>query len=210
MTRQQLIDNFKNKPLGGYEAQRKMEHFARFSIMQNTPEIPENHRTAAVMCLLYPTENDWNVVFIVRPSYDGAHSGQIAFAGGGFEPEDENYTATALRETHEEIGVAPELIEIIAPLTPLYIPVSNFMVYPFVGIVEKRPVFVPQESEVVEILEIPLAVFYNKNNHKMTTLNLGKGIILEKVPYYDLNGRILWGATAMMMAEFMGMMEITL
>ncbi len=202
MTRHDLINKFENNTLGGYEAQRKMEHLARFSMMQKAPKIPANHRSAAVMCLLYPAENDWNVVFIVRPSYDGAHSGQIAFAGGGIEPEDENMQATALRETEEEIGVAPHLIEIISPLTPLFIPVSNFMVYPFVGILEKRPIFTPQASEVVEILEIPLNIFRNEENIKITTLKLEKGITLEKVPYYDLNGRVLWGATAMMMAEF--------
>ncbi len=208
MTREDLIHKFKDKPLGGYETQRKMEHFARFAIMQKKPEIPADHRIAAVMCLLYFHENDWNVVFIVRPSYDGAHSGQIAFAGGGVEPEDENIQATALRETEEEIGVAPHLIEIISPLTPLYIPISNFMVYPFVGILEKRPIFTPQISEVVEILEIPLSIFRNKENEKMTTLHLEKNIVLEKVPYYDLNGRILWGATAMLMAELMEMIDI--
>ncbi|MEY4926521.1 MAG: hypothetical protein RI894_957 [Bacteroidota bacterium] len=209
MTKEYLVESLRNKPWTGYAAQKSMEHFARFAHLQREPNIPENHRTAAVMCLLYPTISDWNVVFIVRPSYDGAHSGQIAFAGGSTEPEDEDHQATALRETHEEIGIAPHLIEIIAPMTSLYIPVSNFMVYPFAGILEKRPIFTPQESEVVEILEIPLAVFRDKANIKMTSLEVGKRggerITLENVPYYDLDGRILWGATAMMMAELMSM-----
>jgi 8-oxo-dGTP pyrophosphatase MutT (NUDIX family) len=209
MTRESLTETLKNAPLPGYEAQKNMEHFARFAMMQRQPIVPENHRVAAVMCLLYPANADWNVVFIVRPHYDGAHSGQIAFAGGGIEPEDPNYEATALRETHEEIGVEPHLIEIIAPL---YIPISNFMVYPFVGILENRPIFTPQESEVVDILEIPLNVFRNADNIKMTNLHIGKNkdghnIVLGNVPYYDLNGQVLWGATAMMIAELMAILE---
>lgn len=202
MTKEQLVAKLQKTPLPGYAAQKKMEHFERFRMLKNDPVIPQDCKKAAVLVLLYPTKGDWNVVLIVRKRNEGVHSGQVAFVGGKVEPDDENNTQTALRETQEEIGVSSSLVEVICPLTPLYIPVSNFMVYPFVGLLAQRPKFTLQTSEVEEVLQIPLAVFRNKANQKITNLDLGKGTFLEKVPYYDLNdNNILWGATAMMMAE---------
>ena len=202
MTREQLVAKLQRTPLPGYAAQKKMEHLERFRMLKNNPIIPQDHKKAAVLVLLYPSKGDWNVVLIMRKRNEGVHSGQVAFVGGRAEPDDENNTQTALRETEEEIGVSNSLIEVACALTQLYIPISNFMVFPFVGVLAQRPKFTLQKTEVEDVLEIPLAVFRNKANQKITNLDVGKGVLLEKVPYYDLNNNnILWGATAMMMAE---------
>ncbi len=129
------------------------------------------------------------------------HSGQVSFPGGKKEISDNSYADCAKREAFEEIGVAMDSIEILGALTPLYIPVSNFHVFPFVGFIEKEPLWNKQTSEVSEIIPIPIAHFLSEENEKTTTVN-GRGFSLENTPYFDVNGKVVWGATAMILSEF--------
>ena len=155
---------------------------------------------AAVMMLFYPKNNSTHLVLIVRNSYEGVHSAQIAFPGGKCEFEDENFACTALRETHEEIGIRPDKIEILKPFTELYIPPSNFMVHPFLGICKEEPVFIPQPSEVAHIIELPLTTFLNAAivvDEKLST-SYADNI---SVPAFKIEEYIVWGATAMMLNE---------
>lgn len=112
-------------------------------------------RKSAVLILLYPKNNSTHLVMMVRATDDTVHSGQVSFPGGKVEKNDQTISHTALREAHEEIGVIPESVEIIGKLTKLYIPPSNFDVYPVIGYTNTTPVFITN-NEVQKILEIDL------------------------------------------------------
>ena len=98
---------------------------------------PVDYRLSAVLLLLFPYKDDIYFVLTERQDYDGKHAGQISFPGGKAEPFDKNTAETALRETQEEIGVLPTAITILGRLTEVYIPVSNFLIHPYVGYTEK-------------------------------------------------------------------------
>ncbi len=170
-----------------------------------------NPRNAAVMMLFYPKEAQTHIVLILRPDYEGVHSGQIALPGGKAETYDLNYTETALRETEEEVGVYSKTVNVVKTLTKVYIPPSNFWVHPFLGYTETRPNFVPQEEEVAKVIEVPLSELMNDNNiiPEILTTSYAKNI---EVPSFKLNGYTVWGATAMMLSELKtflkGSMEI--
>jgi len=114
---------------------------------------------------------------------------------------DNSHEETALRETEEEIGIKGADIDVLGALTPLYIPVSNFQVYPFVGYLNSEPKFNRQVEEVDAILEIPFSTFLKEENRKEKDMKFSENVILKKVPYFDLGEHTLWGATAMMMSE---------
>ncbi|MFT6411681.1 MAG: 8-oxo-dGTP pyrophosphatase MutT (NUDIX family), partial [Flavobacteriales bacterium] len=107
-----------------------------------------DYREGAVLMMLYPHEDKYFTSLIVRPEYDGVHSGQIAFPGGAKEEQDSDLMQTALRETEEEVGVHSSAIQIIGALSEIYIPPSNFLVQPYIGILSERPAFLRDEFEV--------------------------------------------------------------
>lgn len=169
------------------------------SLLQSTPKA-KNPKIAAVMMLLYPKNNRTHLVLIVRNTYEGVHSAQIAFPGGKFETEDAVFENTALRETQEEIGIPPNSIEIIKTFTPLFIPPSNFLVHPFLGISREELVFVPDSSEVSEIIELPLSLFLSESLVSTSTLSTSYANNI-KVPAFLIENHVVWGATAMMLSE---------
>jgi 8-oxo-dGTP pyrophosphatase MutT (NUDIX family) len=140
-------------PLPGREAQLHMAHSARRAAMLQYIT-PENARKGAVLALFFEEENKIKLPLILRAEYKGVHSGQVAFPGGKFEDTDEDLKQTAIREAEEEIGISSFDVEIIGSLTEVYIPPSNFLVHPFVGITKTVPAFIPHESEVKEIFTI--------------------------------------------------------
>lgn len=161
------------------------------------------------MMLFYPKEGITHFVLILRNSYKGVHSAQVAFPGGKFEIEDICFSNTALRETHEEIGIHPGKMEIIKPFSPMYIPPSNFMVYPFLGICRDELEFIPQADEVAGIIEVPLTVFLA--DEIITTVNLNTSYAFNaEVPAFNIEGNIVWGATAMMLSELKDVIKISL
>lgn len=193
------------RPLPGQPAQYRMAHAVRRH--QSSP--PPDARQAGVMALLFPAQGHWHLTFIQRVASNpnDRHSGQISFPGGKREPSDESLLQTALRETHEEIGVSPVEVTVLGALTPLYIPVSNFEVHPFVGYAEAPPVFSPQASEVTAVLTMPIDYFSDPANMRKTDLTVAPNITLKSVPYFDLNGEVLWGATAMILSELLAVAE---
>lgn len=158
-------------------------------------------RMAAVLILLYPDNGSICTVFIQRPEYDGVHSGQISFPGGSAEQTDNNIIDTALREAREEVGADPSGISVISTLTPLFIPVSNMLVTPVVGWAEKRPDFKCQDEEVVFLIESELRKLLDPSIVKSKLLEV-RGELLD-VKYFDYEGYIIWGATAMMLNELL-------
>lgn len=199
---QLFINNLKTnlqKPLPGVEAQFEMAHVKREKVLANSDE-SKNYRPSAVLILLFPNElQQISVLLIERMTYNGHHSGQIAFPGGKVEPNDIDLQATALREFFEETG-ADETPTVIGKLTPVYIPVSKFMVQPFVSYVEKKPNFLASAYEVNELIEWEINHLLNPDIIKETIIEPTPGYKL-KTPYFDVQGKVLWGATAMMLNE---------
>ena len=187
--------------LPGQESHYKMAPLARLKQLREEAIRTKNPREAAVLMLYYPdNEGQTRFVLIHRKTYPGVHSNQVGFPGGKIEEEDRNMEHTALRETCEEIGIRPQQIDILCPLTEIYIPPSNFLVYPFMGIMNDTPEFTPQEDEVENIIEVLLSDFLNDEilfSEKLTT-SYAKEI---SVPAFKLNGYTVWGATAMMLNE---------
>ena len=156
-------------------------------------------RLGGVMILLYPDENQIHIPLMKRPEYDGAHSGQISFPGGKLEEVDSDLVETALRETHEEIGVPRDEIEVIGSLSELFIIASNFKVLPTVGLLKQRPVFKPDPIEVADVLTMSLDSLHDKSIRKVKEMHFPPYTIFS--PYFEVRGEIVWGATAMMLSE---------
>ena len=198
------IEERLQQPLPGQAAQMKMAPHSRRGKMP----IPDDVRLAGVMAALFQKENAWHVIFIERnPNDKDQHGGQISFPGGKAEPEDGTMLQTALRETEEEVGILQNKINVLGALSELYIPVSNFQVFPFVGYLDQQPVYKIQESEVSQVIETPLSHFADPTFQKEKDIRINKYLTLKNVPYYEVEGKILWGATAMMMSELVDVIE---
>lgn len=187
------------QPLPGEKAQFEMAHVKREKILAHSPEY-DNYRPSAVLILLYPNEHNETILLLIeRVIYDGYHSGQIALPGGKAEPTDADLQATALREFFEETG-SDQTPEVIGKLTPVYIPVSKFVVQPFVAYLTERPNYKMDSREVQQLIEWPFTNFIDAETIKHTTIEPMPGLKLH-TPYFDVQDKILWGATAMIMNE---------
>lgn len=188
-------------PKPGLRAQLKMAPPHRFSDQEIFLNVPPHARKAAVMMLLYPDEyNELHFCLIQRSTYDGKHSGQISFPGGKKEKTDADYWETALRETAEEIGVTSSDVNLITVLSSTYIPPSNFLVYPFLGYINKRPNFIPEIGEVDHIIEVPLSDLLTESN--ITEGQIKASYMKDiNVPMFVFDQYKVWGATAMILAE---------
>tara|TARA_R110000868_G_scaffold5201_8_gene31979 strand:- start:890 stop:1540 length:651 start_codon:yes stop_codon:yes gene_type:complete len=186
--------------LPALKAHAIMAPIERLETLENPINASNVPRKAAVLMLLYPKEAQTHLVLIVRNSYKGVHSAQVAFPGGKYEETDSDFAYTALRETHEEVGVNPKEVELIKPFTPMYIPPSNFMVHPFLGIAKQELRFVPDPTEVARIIELPLSVFLDESIVIETRLTTSYANEM-KVPAFHIENTIVWGATAMMLSE---------
>ncbi len=188
------------QPLPGTAAQIKMATGTRTKF----PAIPANAKEACVLCLLYLKNEEWHIVLTQRVSTNkkDRHSGQMSFPGGKYESFDGTYENGALRETEEEIGIAAKDITILGKMTPLYIPVSNFHVFPFVGVIDFVPNFTPEVQEVKEIVETPVSLLLEESTRQITDLTI-QGYTIKEVPYFNVFGKVVWGATAMMLSEFL-------
>lgn len=162
-------------------------------------------KESAVMFLLFNYKDLVHTLFIQRPKDQGVHSGQLSFPGGKREMG-ESLDQTALRETFEEIGVAPDQIEVLGELSEIYIPPSHFLVRPFIGAIKSLPELVLNPSEVEEVIIHPLDFFFQENIIAQKPIFIPKFNVSIDAPFFDIQGRTLWGATAMMVQEFRLMM----
>lgn len=159
------------------------------------------YRQSAVAILLFEENNIWKTVLIERPVYEGSHSGQMAFPGGKTEKFDENIVATALREMQEEIGFEDENIMHLGALTSVYIPVSQFMVFPQVFYTHKRPDFIADKREVASIVTFPLFNLLNPNRLLKKDILIDNGRTLKGMSYFDIENKVVWGATCLILNE---------
>ena len=194
------IPKIVNQQLPGLSAHIKMAPASRIPTLDHEYYKDNNPRSSAVMMLFYPKDEMAYLILTKRNAYNGVHSSQISFPGGKAEPEDKDLADTALRETFEEIGVKPESIEIIMPFSEIYIPPSNFLVWPFLGISMKPPAFNPSPDEVVEMIELSLDVFLDDATVVETDIETA---YLQKfsAPAFKVGEHIVWGATAMILSE---------
>jgi 8-oxo-dGTP pyrophosphatase MutT (NUDIX family) len=162
-------------------------------------------RKSAVLVLFYPHQNDIYFPLILRPAYDGVHSGQVAFPGGRYEPSDEDLIRTALREAQEEIGLRLTDVKILGVLTELFIPASNFYVLPVIAAMPYRPDFYPDPREVEDIFEIKLEEISNSDIIGSSDIQVrGEQV---HAPHYMVHGYKIWGATAMMISELLAVLN---
>lgn len=205
------MDDFINKlkteikqSLPGTEIQWQMASSDR--MVRNFPRIPgKDARVAAVLILLYPHNGTVHTVFMQRHNYDGVHGGQISFPGGKKEPSDADIIQTALREAAEETGVDASEISVIGILTPLFIPVSNMIVTPVIGWTDKRPDFSHKPEEVVFLIEAEISKFFDQGIIKIKPFEI-RGEKID-VRYFDYEGNVIWGATAMILNELLNIIQ---
>lgn len=196
----QAVPTIANLELPATSSHIKMAPLERIKILEVGFDNVENARKAAVMMLFYPKDGITHLVLILRNTYPGVHSSQIAFPGGKVELEDANLQETALRETFEEIGVDVNKIEVIREFTSVYIPPSNFLVAPFLGISRSQLEFTLQEDEVAGIIEVPLTLLLDDAAVITKQITTSYANLID-VPVFQFGDHGVWGATAMMLSE---------
>jgi 8-oxo-dGTP pyrophosphatase MutT (NUDIX family) len=158
-------------------------------------------KLAAVMCLLFRADNDIHCILMERTEDGGKHSGQISFPGGKKEKDDLNLEQTALRETHEEIGIHPETVTVLGQLTEVYIPISNFLIKPYVGIINSDFEFNLSTAEVKSAFHFKVSDLLASQAKQSRTIKNHNGIGLKNIPCFELESKIVWGATSLILNE---------
>ena len=192
-------DLLKNTELGGTADQNIMVPNER-RVLTTSQSVLDKAKKAAVLALFYPNQNGHTCLALtLRPNYSGTHSSQVSFPGGKQEVKDRNLEETALRETFEEIGIEPAEIETIRKITNVYIPPSNFLVTPFIGIAKNKLKFI-KNHEVEKMIEVPIKDLLNDS---FLAIDTKKTFYAEKVgiPYFNFDNQMVWGATAMIISE---------
>ncbi|MEQ8926036.1 MAG: CoA pyrophosphatase [Fulvivirga sp.] len=198
----ELVDKLEAKlvgPLPGPEAHRLMMP-GEINTSRFDKEKMAKARLSGVLILFYEKNGEAFIPLTQRHEYGGTHSGQISFPGGKWEETDPDLIYTAKREANEEIGVLYEEVNVIGQLSDLFIPPSNFKVTPVVSFTENQPQFEIDTYEVKELIEVPVSHLIEETTVKQTVITFANGYTLN-TPYFDVEGRIVWGATAMMLSE---------
>ena len=191
------LENALKEPLPGINAHRMMSPPHRVY----HPHKGAKLRTSAVLILMYPSPSGILMPFTLRLSTLAHHAGEICFPGGGVEARDLSLTHTALRETAEELGLSAKSVHILGPITPIYVSASQNMVHPMIGWTDSRPKFNPSPYEVDRVIEVPLKTLLDPSNvRECQRMNHGQ---TRAVPCYRINSDYIWGATAMILSEFL-------
>ena len=166
-----------------------------------------SYRDSAVSIILYPHLESIYCILIKRPEYDGKHSGQISFPGGKFEDSDVDFEYTARREAFEEVDFRMEDGELITALTQLFIPVSNFLVHPYLLYTPIKPTLTPDKREVEKIVEFDIFDLLQSEIQSTKDIQIEKSVRLKNIPYFNIQENVVWGATAMILSELKMILE---
>ena len=158
-------------------------------------------RESAVAIILFEEAGEQRIVLIQRPQYEGKHGGQVSFPGGKREESDLDLLQTAMRECFEETGLQLGLEQYVGPLTPVFIPVSSFHVDAHLFYLDYVPQFNKDEREVEAIFTIAVNELLDDLRVQLTTITVGENMKMKDVPYFDLENKVIWGATALMLSE---------
>ncbi len=188
-------------PLPGLEAQRVMAPRHR----RLTPEMGVVPRTAAVLVPLFLADEGVSLLLTRRAATLRHHGGEISFPGGGWEEGDATLAETALREAQEEIGLPSSSVDLLGPLTPLYVPPSRNCVHPFVGWIKRLPPLRYNRAEVAQLLRVPLVVCLHPDTRQERTW--WRGGRRYQAPGYEVDGFYIWGATAMVLSELLAVIR---
>jgi 8-oxo-dGTP pyrophosphatase MutT (NUDIX family) len=192
-------------PLPGLDAQLRMAPRPRPG--WDPHAVPPGMRDAAGLLLLYLRDSQWQVLLTLRASALRHHTGQVSLPGGRVDPG-ETPEQAALREAFEEVGIGPEGVELVGRLTPLHIPVSRHLLHPVVGLSGVRPEFRIAEAEVERVIEAPLAHLRAPGTVRWEQrVRERPPSVLMDVPYFDVDGARVWGATAMVLAELLAVLD---
>ncbi|MDB4225633.1 CoA pyrophosphatase [bacterium] len=201
------VSKIKNIPLPAEVSHFKMVPPFRQELLKKQKEAIKKAKHAGVLSLFYPDEDmETKFVLILRKTYKGVHSAQVAFPGGKLEAQDASLRDTALRETFEEVGVPIDTVQIVRSISQVYIPPSNFYVHPFIGFTQTRPEFIKQDDEVEALIEIDLEHFLDEQSLISKKVKTSYSIEVE-VPAFKLNDYVVWGATAMMLSEIKDLLK---
>ncbi len=185
-------------PLPGGEAHEPLR-----AVPAGTFKPKFEHKTppkpGAVLILLYEENGLVKFPLTKRPDYLGTHGGQISLPGGKAE-QDEGIITTALREAEEEIGIARNTIKVIGQLTDFFVIPSNFIVTPVIGCLRALPIFNPDPREVVRVIEGTIDQLIRHDAVKTTEIMASK-IYPMMAPHFEIDGEVVWGATAMILNE---------
>jgi 8-oxo-dGTP pyrophosphatase MutT (NUDIX family) len=180
--------------------------------MRPWPGPGTDYRKASVLILLYPRSGEEYVIFTRRTDTVEHHKGQISLPGGSQDPADPDAVYTALRETQEELGIDPALLEVVETLRDVYVPVSGFLITPVVarlkveGGADGAPpptlLFKPSPDEVAEIIEVPLSALLDDAIHRTEERTING--VTHHIHYYTYGPYEIWGATGRIIYEFLG------
>ncbi|PWH83249.1 coenzyme A pyrophosphatase [Algibacter marinivivus] len=202
-----LVSKIENIPLPAETSHFKMVPPFRQELLKKQQEAIKKAKHAGVLALFYPDENqETKFILILRKTYKGVHSAQVAFPGGKLEIQDISLEDTALRETYEEVGVSADTVQVIKKISQVYIPPSNFYVQPFIGITQVTPNFIKQDDEVEALIEVSLRHFLDDKSLVFKKVKTSYSVEVE-VPAFKLNDYVVWGATAMMLSEIKDLLK---
>ena len=188
------------RALPGHDDFRELSGYKRPDLDEVLRQVPPP-RESAVLILLYPVNGELHTLLMLRPTYEGVHSGQVAFPGGHREGCDTDIRATALREFTEETGASHEGFEVLGELSRVYIPPSRALVTPVLAYTNELGPLRPDPREVAGLIPVSMASLRRDDSLKRTNLYIHVLGREAEVPYWDVDGHIVWGATALMIAE---------